>query len=74
MAARKSVLDKETIIKKLSDAGVDDIESVIKELEAQVNKSIKQSIKDAQPYENEAYNGGEDFNKVYPYHIQDILY
>lgn len=66
MAARNSVLDAEIISKKLSDAGVEDVESVIKEIEIQVNKTIKQKIKGAQPYVNEAYENGENFLAVYP--------
>lgn len=66
MAARKSVLNTEAIIKKLTDAGVDDIDLVLKELESQINKSIKQKIRESQPYINEAYYGGESFLEVYP--------
>lgn len=73
MAARKSILDKDAIIKKLSDAGIDDVEAIIKELETQVNKTIKQKLKEAQPYENEAYNGGEDFKQIYSEYDMDKL-
>lgn len=66
MAARKSILNTEIIEKKLSEAGIEDAEAVIKEIEAQTNKMIKQRIKEAQPYVNEAYEGGESFFQVYP--------
>lgn len=66
MATRKSVLNTEAISKILTDAGVDDIDSVLKELESQINKSIKQKIRESQPYINEAYDGGKSFLKVYP--------
>ncbi|MBD5503764.1 MAG: RNA methyltransferase [Lachnospiraceae bacterium] len=66
MAARKSVLNTEVIEKKLSEAGISDIEAIIKEIEAQVNKTVKQKIKEAQPYVNEAYDNGESFLDVYP--------
>lgn len=66
MAARKSVLNTEAIIKKLTDAGVDNIDLVLKELEIQINKSIKQKIRESQPYINEAYDGGESFLETYP--------
>ena len=66
MAARKSVLNTEVIEKKLSEAGISDIEAIIKEIEAQVNKIVKHKIKEAQPYVNEAYDNGESFLDVYP--------
>ena len=66
MAARKSVLNTEAIEKKLSEAGISDIETIIKEIEAQVNKIVKQKIKETQPYVNEAYENGESFLDVYP--------
>lgn len=73
MAARKPVLDKDAIIKKLSEAGVEDVESVVKEIEAQVSKTIKQKIKEARPYVNEAYDTGESFLAVYPEYDQSKL-
>lgn len=66
MAARKSVLNTEEITKMLTDAGIVDVESIVKELEGQINKSLKQKIREAQPYINEAYESGESFLKVYP--------
>ena len=66
MATRKSVLNLEEITKKLNAAGVSDVDSILKELEGQINKSIKQKIKEAQPYTNEAYDSGERFLEVYP--------
>ncbi|MBD5475476.1 MAG: RNA methyltransferase [Lachnospiraceae bacterium] len=66
MAARKSVLNTEVIERKLSEAGISDIEAIIKEIEAQVNKTVKQKIKEAQPYVNEAYDNGESFLDIYP--------
>lgn len=66
MAAAKSFLDKEAIEKRLSDAGVEDIDSKIKEINAEVAKIIKRQIKDAQPYVNEQYESGEPFVEVYP--------
>lgn len=66
MAVRKSVLNTEAIAKKLTEAGVEDVDLVVKELEAQVNKTIKHKIKEAQSYVNEAYDNGEDFWTVYP--------
>lgn len=66
MATAKSFLDKEAIEKRLSDAGVEDIDSKIKEINAEVAKIIKRQIKDAQPYVNEQYESGEHFVEMYP--------
>lgn len=66
MAARKSVLNTEAIEKKLSEAGISDVEAAIKDIEAQVNKIVQQKVKEAQPYINEAYESGESFLEVYP--------
>lgn len=73
MAAAKSFLDKEAIEKRLSDAGVEDIDSKIKEINAEVVKIIKRQIKDAQPYVNEQYESGEPFVEVYPEYNRDKL-
>lgn len=73
MAARKSILDKDIITKKLSEAGVMDIDGAVKEIENLVNKTLKQRIKEAKPYENEAYNSGEKFYSVYPEYNLDKL-
>lgn len=66
MPTNKSVLDIEVISKKLSEAGITNHESIVKDIEAQVNKIIKQKIKDTQPYVNEAYENGEAFVSAYP--------
>lgn len=66
MPTNKSVLDIEVISKKLSEAGITNYESIVKDIEAQVNKIIKQKIKDTQPYVNEAYENGEAFVSAYP--------
>lgn len=66
MSTNKSVLDIEVISKKFSDAGIEDYESIVKDIETQVNKIIKQKIKDKQPYVNEAYENGAPFSLVYP--------
>lgn len=66
MVARKSVLNIEAIENKLADAGVHDTEAILQEIETLVNRSIKQKIKEAQPYVNEAYDNAEYFLEVYP--------
>ena len=66
MPTNKSVLDIEVISKKLSEAGITNHESIVKDIEAQVNKIIKQKIKDTQPYVNKAYENGEAFVSAYP--------
>ena len=66
MSTNKSVLDIEVISKKFSDAGIEDYESIVKEIETQINKTIKQKLKDQQPYVNEDYEKGETFSSVYP--------
>ena len=66
MPARKSVLNTEEITKKLTDAGIVDVEPILKELEGQINKSLKQKIREAQPYINELYESAESFLEVYP--------
>lgn len=66
MPTNKSVLDKDVITKKLSEAGITNYESIIKEIDVQVNKIIKQKIKDTRPYVNDAYENGEAFSSVYP--------
>lgn len=66
MAAAKSVLDKNAIRKKLNDAGVEDTENIIKEIEAEVTKLVKRKVKEAQSYVNEYYDNAEPFAEVYP--------
>ncbi len=66
MPTNKSVLDKDVITKKLSEAGIINYESIIKEIDVQVNKIIKQKIKDTRSYVNDAYENGEAFSSVYP--------
>ena len=53
MAAAKSFLDREAIEKRLTDAGVEDIDSKIREINAEVTKIIKRQIKESKPYVNE---------------------
>lgn len=66
MAAAKSILDSELIKKKLVDAGIEDTDEIIRELEGKVSKYIKQKVKEAQPYINEEYNQAESILKIYP--------
>lgn len=73
MAAAKSFLDKEAVKKRLVDAGIENPEENIKEIEAEVAKIIKQKIKDAQPYVNEFYDHAEPFLAVYPEYDQRKL-
>ena len=66
MSTNKSVLNMEIISKKFSDAGIENYKSIVKEIETQVNKIIKQRIKDTPAYVNEAYENGKPFSSVYP--------
>lgn len=66
MPTNKSVLDTDVIAKKLSEAGIINYESIIKEIDVQVNKIIKQKIKETRPHVNDAYENGEAFSSVYP--------
>lgn len=66
MAAAKSLLDKELVKKKLSDAGVENIDEKIKLIESEVSKMIKQQIKGARPYVNEYYENAQPFSEAYP--------
>lgn len=66
MVAAKSLLDKELVKKKLSDAGVENIDEKIKTIETEVSKMIKQQIKEAQPYVNEYYDAAQPFSEAYP--------
>lgn len=73
MAAAKSFLDREAIEKRLTDAGVEDIDSKIREINAEVAKIIKRQIKESKPYVNEQYENGEPFVEVYPEYNKDKL-
>lgn len=66
MATARSFLDNEAIKKRLSAAGVKDIDRKIQEINTEVVKMIKRQIKESQPYVNEQYESGETFEKVYP--------
>lgn len=66
MASRNSILNIQTIEKILYESGVDETAVIIKEIENQAKKTIKQRIKEAQTYVNEAYVKGEFFLDVYP--------
>lgn len=73
MAAAKSFLDKEALKEKLSDAGVENVDDKIKEIEMQVSKYIKQQVKEAQQYVNEAYEEAVPFLDIYPDYDMDKL-
>lgn len=66
MASRNYILNNKAIEEILSEAGIDETAVIIKEIENQAKKTIKQRIKEAQPYVNEAYDNGESFLKIYP--------
>lgn len=66
MSTAKSILNKDNLKKLLTEAGISDVETIIKDIENQVNKSLKQKIKDAQPYISDSYNDGESFLETYP--------
>lgn len=66
MGATKSFLNKELLIQKLIDAGVEDTDVIIQEINSEVLKTIKRKIKEAQPYVNEQYENGVSFDEVYP--------
>ncbi len=66
MRTNESVLDMEVVSKKLSEAGISNYESIIQDIEIEVNKIIKQKIKKAKPYVDEAYENAESFGLVYP--------
>lgn len=66
MVSRNSILNIQAIKTILSEAGIDEIEIIIREIETQAKKTIKQRIKEAKPYVNEAYDNGELFNEIYP--------
>lgn len=73
MAATKSFLDREAIEKRLTHAGVEDIDNKIQEINAEVAKIIKKQIKESQPYVNEQYESGAPFVEVYPEYNTDKL-
>jgi DNA modification methylase len=66
MAAVKSFLDKEAIEKSLTDAGVEDVQAKIKEINDEVSKIIKRQIKESRTYTNEYYDNAESFLDIYP--------
>ncbi len=66
MATKKSFLEIETLKQTLADAGVEDVDFKIKEIEEEVTKIVKRQIKEAQPYVNEAYDSAESFLDTYP--------
>ncbi|MBO5145441.1 MAG: hypothetical protein J6C19_07905 [Lachnospiraceae bacterium] len=73
MAAAKSFLNKESIREKLENAGVEDIDGAVKELDSMVKKFIRQQEKLAQPQPNEAYESGSPFLEEYPDYEIDRL-
>lgn len=73
MATSKSVLNIEVISKKLSDVGIEDYNIIVDEIEDQVNKMIKEKIKNVKPYVIEDYENGELFSLVYPEYDLDKL-
>lgn len=66
MATAKSFLDKEAVQKKLIDAGIENIDEVMGDINSEVLKIIKRKIKEAQPYVSEQYESGLPFDEVYP--------
>ena len=66
MTNRKSVINNDVIIKKLSDAGIENPEEDIEEIKRIVNKYIRNRIKCSKPKEDEQYNEGVPFFDVYP--------
>lgn len=66
MAAAKSILNKELILKKFEDAGVEDGEAKYKELDKLVKKYIRKQVTEAQPVIDEAYLEATPFFEVYP--------
>lgn len=66
MLNRKSVINNDVIIKKLSDAGIENPEEDIKEIKKIVNKYIRNKIKNSKPKEDEQYKEGIPFFDVYP--------
>lgn len=66
MTNRKSVINNDVIIKKLSDAGIENPEEDIEEIKKIVNKYIRNKVKSVKPKEDEQYNEGVPFFEVYP--------
>lgn len=66
MAAAKSFLNTEEIRRKLEEAGIENEKEIIEEIEAETAKILKQKIKAAQCYINEAYDQAVPFWEVYP--------
>lgn len=66
MAAVKSLLDKDAVKKALSDAGVEDVDGKVRELESELARLIERQIKAARPHVDEHYDSAEPFAEVYP--------
>lgn len=73
MAAAKSFLDKDAIIKKLTEAGVEDVDAKVQKINIEISKLIKRLIKESQPYTSEQYESGEVFDEIYPDYDKDKL-
>lgn len=73
MTSAKSFLDKEKVREVLIDAGIDETEDIINEIDNLVKKTVKQKIKGNQPQLNEAYYGAESFIKEYPQYDVSLL-
>lgn len=73
MAATKSFLNKNIVEKRLSDAGVKNIDSKIQEINAEIVKIINRNIKESRPYVNEQYESGKPFEEVYPNYDKNNL-
>lgn len=66
MATAKSILNKELILKKFEDAGVEDSEDKFKELDKIVKKYIRKQVTEAKPVIDETYLEAIPFSEVYP--------
>lgn len=66
MTNRKSVINNDAIIKKLSDAGIENPEEDIEEIKKIVNKYIRNKIKSSKLKDDEQYNEGIPFFEIYP--------
>lgn len=66
MATANSILNKELILKKFEDAGVEYSEVKFKELDKLVKKYIRKQVTEAQPVIDEAYLKATPFSEAYP--------
>lgn len=66
MATAKSILNKELVLKKFDEAGVENGEEKFKELDKFVKKYINKQVNDAKVVEDDAYLGAIPFAEVYP--------